>query len=273
VPDAFGEAGAAFGIAYAYIVLVHAGLFSRGASAAQAIRALAPWNFTTGALVLAGGIAGGDTQYVLWAVAGIGEWITPRLHDAGDFTVSPSHFVERHGLVLIVALGESVVAIGIGAAGLPVDAELVAVAALSLLLSAGLWWLYFGGDDEAAERALLAVPPRRRAQMALDAFGYWLMAMLLAVIVTAAGVKKAIGHPFDELHTAPALMLGGGVALFIAAEVMFRRTLSIEPRRVRTLAWPLALATVPLGLVSATVQIAALVAVLAGAIAVEARRR
>src|SRR3954454_10346275 len=117
VPDAFGDAGAAFGIAYLFIVAVHAWLFSRNASVAFAIRALAPFNFTTAALVLAGGIAGGDAQYVLWALAFLGEWATPRLNDPGDFTISASHFVERHGLVLIVALGESVVAIGIRAAG------------------------------------------------------------------------------------------------------------------------------------------------------------
>jgi low temperature requirement protein LtrA len=272
VPRAFGASGAAFGVAYVVVVLIHAWLFSRSASVAGAIRALAPYNLATAALVLAGGIAGGHAQYVLWALAFLGEWGTPRLHAVSDFSVSAAHFVERHGLVLIVALGESVVAIGIGAAGLDVDAALVAVGALALALIACLWWLYFGGDDEAAERALRAAPARDRALMAVDAFGYFQGFMLLGVIATAAGVKKAIAHPFDDIHAPQALMLGAGVALFAASEVLLRRRLSITPRGVRTAAALLALATIPLGLVAAAAQIAALVAVLGGAIVVEGAR-
>jgi low temperature requirement protein LtrA len=137
------------------------------------------------------------------------------------------------------------------------------------MLSAGLWWLYFGGDDEAAERALAAVPPERQAITAIDSFGYAFMAMLLAVIVTAAGVKKAIGHPFGELKDAAAAMLAGGVALFAAAEVGFRRVLRIRPTGARTLAALAALATFPLGLVAAALQIAALVVILAAVLVAE----
>jgi low temperature requirement protein LtrA len=80
-----------------------------------------------------------------------------------EWTISPTHFVERHGLVIIVALGESIVAIGVGAVALPVNAELIMVVALGLALVYLLWWTYFGGDDEAAERALASLPPQRRA--------------------------------------------------------------------------------------------------------------
>jgi len=273
IPKAFGDDGAAFGIAYAVVVLVHTATFTRAASATvvQAIVRLAPFNLTTAALVLAGGIAGGDAQYVLWTLAFLCEWLTPLVNDPGDFDISTSHFVERHGLVLIVALGESVVAIGIGAAGLGLDAGLAAVAILALLLTACLWWLYFGGDDEAAERALAAAPQARRPMLAIYSFGYAQLAMLLGVIATAAGTKKAIGHPFDALKIEPALMLGAGVALFVAAEVMFRLALAIEPRALRAGAAVLALATIPLGLVSAALQIGALAALLAAAIVLERR--
>jgi len=142
-----------------------------------------------------------------------------------------------------------VVAIGIGAAGLPVDLELVGVAVLGLLLSACLWWAYFGaGDDERAEHALAGALRQRQPMLALEAFGYWHIPILLGIIATAAGIKKATGHPGEHLHTAQALQLGGGVALFMLGVLLYRRTLAIGSVRWRAGAVVAALATVPIGL-------------------------
>ena len=105
---------------------------------------------------------------MLWTGAAVLIWCTPWLTGTEGFLVSASHFVERHGLVIIVALGESVVVIGVGAAGLPLDLELVVVALLSLALSASLWWLYFRGEDEV-ERAMERAEPSRRARLAVMA--------------------------------------------------------------------------------------------------------
>jgi low temperature requirement protein LtrA len=121
-------------------------------------------------------------------------WFTPRFTTVQGFVVSVSHFVERHGLVVIVALGESIVVIGTGAAGLALDADLVLVALLSLSLSAALWRIYFS-DEDAVERALHGTAPQRRAQPALTGFGYWHYGILLGIIAVAAGLNKAIGHP------------------------------------------------------------------------------
>jgi low temperature requirement protein LtrA len=165
-----------------------------------------------------------------------------------------------------------VVAIGIGAAGLAVNVELVAVALLGLLLSACLWWAYFGaGDDDRAERAMASAPPERRFLMGLDGFGVWHMPILLGIIAAAAGLKKAIGHPGDDLDAAQALQLGGGVALFMLGDLLFRRALGLGGGRWRARVVAAALVTVPLGLgVSAAAQLAALVAVTAAALAAEA---
>jgi low temperature requirement protein LtrA len=276
IPDAFDGSGAAFGIAYLGVVLIHAGLFTRASSegAARAILGLAPYNIGTALLALAGGVAGGDATYVLWGLAFLGEWVAPRFSaPVGDFAVAPAHFVERHGLVVIVAIGESVVAIGIGASGLAVDVELAAVAVLGLLLSACLWWAYFGGgDDERAERALATAPPGRRSLMALNGFGVWHMPILLGIIAAAAGIKKVTGHPGEHLHFAQALSLGGGVALFMLGDLLFRRTLAIGALRWRSAAVAAALVTLPLGLgVSAAAQLLALVAFMAAALALDAR--
>ena len=101
------------------------------------------------------------------------------IRGTSGFLIAPAHFVERHAVVVIIAIGESVVAIGHGASHLPVDGSLVLVAVVGLALAACLWWIYFGGDEERAERALLALPQLTRARAALRAFGYWHMPMLL----------------------------------------------------------------------------------------------
>src|SRR5438874_960937 len=156
IPHAFSSSGLAFGLAYLLVVAVHAVFFSRAAAASvsQAILRLAPWNVSAALVVVAGGALGGTAQYVLWAAAGLFEWLTPTIRGITGFAIGPAHFVERHGLVVLVAIGESVVAVGIGASHLPVDSGLVLAALLGLALSACLWWLYFGGDDELAGRSV-----------------------------------------------------------------------------------------------------------------------
>jgi low temperature requirement protein LtrA len=146
---------------------------------------------------------------------------------------------------------------------------------LGLLLSAGLWWAYFGADDdEQAERALAEAPARRQPWIALEGFGVAHYFLLLGIVLTAAGIKEAIGHAYDPLETADALVLGGGVALFLAADVGFRRVLGLGRSLHRAVAALLALATIPLGSeLAAVAQLAALVVVLAGALAGEREDR
>ncbi len=276
VPEAFDGSGLAFGVGYLVVVAVHASLFVWTASAQSswAFLGIAPYNLFNAGLVVAGGAIGGTAEAVLWTAAAVLEWSTPWIANRerqSSFAISAAHFVERHGLVVLIAIGESVVAIGIGAAGLKVDAELVAAAVLGLLLSAGLWWAYFGADDdEQAERALTDAPAERQPWIALEGFGIAHYFLLLGVVLTAAGIKKGVGHAYDPLDAAEALVLGGGVALFLAADVAFRRVLGLGRAPHRTVAAVLALATVPLGTeVAAVAQVAALVVVLAAALAGE----
>jgi low temperature requirement protein LtrA len=280
VPGAFHGSGLAFGVGYFIVVSVHASLFIWTASAqsSRAFLGIAPYNLFNATLVVVGGALGGTAQAVLWTVAALLEWATPWIanrESQSSFEIAPAHFVERHGLVVIVAIGESVVAAGIGAADLAVDAELIVVVVLSLLLSAALWWAYFGADDdEQAERALAGAPPRRQPWIALEGFGVAHYFLLLGVVLTAAGIKKAIGHAYDPLTTAQALALGGGVALFLAADVGFRAILRLGRSVHRAVAAVLALATVPLATeIAAAAQLAVLVAILAAALAGEGSLR
>ena len=274
IPHAFHDGGPAFGIAYLIVVLVHMTLFARttNADTFKAVLGLAPYNLVTAGLVLVGGIAGGTAQYVLWSAAFVLEWITPRLM-RGGFTISPGHFVERHGLVVLIAIGESIIAVGVGAGAAPLDLELAAIAVLGLACSACLWWVYFGtGDDTRAEHALAATPPDRRASVAVAAFGYWHLPILLGIIALAAAEKKVVAHPLDPLETEQAVTLGLAITLFMLGDVLFRRALGIGRGARRIVAAGLAVATIPLGLAVAWLQLAALVAVIAGALASEARR-
>jgi low temperature requirement protein LtrA len=273
IPGAFSGSGASFGIAYLAIVLIHAGLFASSTSQkiTRAIFGLAPMNLVSALLVLAGGIAGGTAQYVLWGLAVLSEWMTPFFIRSGGFLIGPAHFVERHGLVVIIAIGESVVAVGIGAGGLPVNLSLIGVAVLGLMLSACLWWAYFGtGDADRAEAALSAAPAAERQLLGVRAFGYCHLPILFGVIAMAAALRHAIGHASDELTTEQALLVGGGAALFLIGDVFYRRVLGLGRGPWRLVAAALALVTVPLGTgVSASVQLGALVAALTGAFAAE----
>ena len=118
-----------------------------------------------------------------------------------------------------------------------------------------------------------SAPPQVRSRLAIDAFGYWHLVLLLGVIAIAAAEKTVVAHPLDALDLAPAVALGGGVAVFLAGDALFRRSLAIGPGGLRAGAAVLALVTIPLALAVAVLQLVALVAVLAALFAIEAPRR
>lgn len=252
------------------VVVLHAGMYARGTSFSEvkAILRVVPFNLMAAGLVLVGGALGGDTQWILWTLAALLLWVPSWFTPMEGFVVVPEHFVERHGLVVIVALGESIVVIG-AAAELELDAGLVLVVLLALALTASFWWLYFS-DEGAVEHAMLDAPTERRARLALTAFGYWHYGLLLAIVAVAAGLKKAVGDPYDPLAGWIALALAAGAALFILSEVGFRRTLAIERSGTRLVAAVGALATIPLGAeVAALAQVGALAAIVVAALVVE----
>jgi low temperature requirement protein LtrA len=274
VPRVFDGGGVAFGLGYLLVVLVHGGLYVQAYGTA-ALR-FAPLNVVSALTLLAAGLLDGPVAYLLWLAVIVVEFATPQVANraATRLVLSPTHFVERHGLLLLVALGESVVAVGIGLGDVPLDLGLFAAAVLGLALAAALWWTYFVGEDERAERAIAAAPAAQRLRVANNAYFYAYIPVLLGVITIAAGVKHSIGHVADPLDTASALALGGGVALYLAGDVAFRATLRIRPVGFRAAAALVALATVALGVrVAAAAQLVGLVAILAVMLAAEARQR
>ncbi len=262
VPDAFGDTGWAFGAGYFLVNLVHSALFVRGAP--SAIRSLAPMNMVSALLVLGGGFAPAGWRYGLWTAAFALQVVTPYVSRVSGFTIRPGHFVERHGLVVIVAIGESIVAIGLGFAGLRIDFGAVTVAVLGLCLAYYLWWAYFAGDEERAEHALTAITdPARRARIAVLAWGYAHVAMILGIVVLSAGVKKTVGHAFEPLAWAPAVALASGTALYLVGHAWFLRLLGISGAVYRLTAAAVILATIPLGHLVAVAQLAAIPVIMA----------
>jgi low temperature requirement protein LtrA len=272
IPQAFTGAGLTFGLAYLVITVVHAGLYvaSASASSAAAMRALAPINLAAALAVLLGGALGGVAQELIWTAVALLLWFATR---AGEgFEIGPPHFVERHGLLVLIAIGESVVATGIGAKGLTIDLRLIATAVLGLLLSAGLWWTYFGEGVEPVERAFRAATGARRVRLAFIGFGYAHYAMLLGVVLAAVGLRLAVAHPGTPLSTSHALTLAGGSALFVVADGWFRSLLGLRGWRGRWLAGLVILLAVPVGTqVSAIAGLAVTAGLLVGAVALERR--
>jgi low temperature requirement protein LtrA len=272
IPDAFSRRGEglALGLGYLLVVAVHGVLYQR---VNRNIMRVVPINVAAAVLVIAAGLIGGEAAYALWAVALAGPVLSPLIvHPRGRFAIQPAHFVERHGALVIVVFGESVADIGIGAAGHPLTVSLLASAVLGLGLTATLWWAYFGvADDERAEEAFARTDPALRPALALHAYWYAYIPMLLGIVSLAAGIKVAMLRPGASLPWAPSLALGGGVALFLAGDVMFRHALDIGVLRYRAGAAIAALAACATGLASSAAEIALLAAVVAVTLVTERR--
>jgi low temperature requirement protein LtrA len=272
IPHAFGRDGVALGIGYLIVVIVHAWLYQR---VNRNIARVVPFNVAAALLIIGAGVVRGWGAYVLWAAALAAEQLSPLFARVrGRFDIAPSHFVERHGALVIVVFGESVVDIGIGAEGHPVTVSLALSAVLGLALAAALWWAYFGvGDDERAEAAMLAAEPEARPALALAAYFFAYIPMLLGVVALAAGVKQAIVNTGTTAPAGPCVALGSGVALFLAGSAAFRRALGIGTGRYRLAATAACLATSAVGVaVSVAAEMALLTLIVAAALMVENRR-
>ncbi|WP_212987972.1 low temperature requirement protein A [Actinoplanes auranticolor] len=175
-------------------------------------------------LLVTGALLGGRAQLVLFAVALLVDWagiyLTAR---HGEWRLhSPAHLAERHGLFIILALGESVVAIGVGAAGQPVSVSLLVAAVLGVGVAVGLWWLYFDVASSAAERRLLREQGRARVRLAVDAYTYGHFPLVAGIVLTALGIEGVVAHAGDTepLGTWYALPLLGGAALHLGGHLL-----------------------------------------------------
>ena len=284
IPHGFGSGSLQLGFGYLAVVVVHAWLYFR---VNRNIIRVAPFNVASALLVIVAGLLrwpGGAEQpagYLLWIVALALQLGSPLIvHPKSLFELRPAHFSERHSALLLVALGESVAAIGVGAGRLAGhsgagNARLVVAAVLGLALAASLWWIIFGSsDEEAAERVLSAATSERRTALALSAFFYGNIPLLVGLVFMAAGVGAAIERS-GRLAAGPAsaaITLAVGTALFLAGDVAIRRLLRMGPVRPRAATAVLALATTPIGaFIALEVQLAVITVVLVLMLVLEQR--
>jgi low temperature requirement protein LtrA len=203
----------------------------------------------------------------------------PFVFGVSGFRVSPAHFAERFSLIVIIALGESIVAIGAGLQG-EIDAGVVAAALMGLVLACALWWAYFDVVAIVSERHFREARGERLLLMARDSYSYLHLPMIAGIVLVALGVKKAIGHVDKPLETVPAVALFGGVALYYAGHLGFRLRNVRSLNRPRLVALAACLCLIPLATeVDAIVALALAAAVSSAVIAfetiryAEARRR
>jgi low temperature requirement protein LtrA len=278
--DAFARRGEAIalGLGYLLVVAVHGVLYLR---VNRNILRVVPFNGASALLVLAAGMfgfPGGHPAlacYLLWIAAFAVQALSPLvIHPHGRFSIQPAHFTERHGALIIVVFGESVADIGSGSQGHPVTVALVTQAILGLALAAALWWAYFGvGDDERAEAALSRAAPEVRPALALQAYFYSYIPLLLGIVMLAAGVKRVIADAAASLSWPASLALAGGVALYLGGDAAFRHALRIGTQHSRLLAAAAALAASVVGeAFSGTAEIALLTVIVAAAVMDDWRR-
>ena len=226
-PAAFGDYSILFGVAYLVVRLLHVTLYAvvsrHDADVLGAVRRLATGIVIAPLLILgAGFLPAGPARGVLWALALLVDFGSPVVAGTAGWKVDAGHFTERHGLVIIIALGESVVAVGVTAAGEPLTAGVVAAATLSVAIVASMWWLYFDVVALAAERKLHSLTGRDLAAMARDSYSYLHLFMVWGIVLVALGLKESLSDLTEPLSAVPAVALLGGLAVYLLAHVAFR---------------------------------------------------
>jgi low temperature requirement protein LtrA len=276
VPHTFSGNALEFACAYAAVRLGQVALFgiaSRGDRDLRHSVLTLVGSTTVGVgIVVAGSFASSGTQLAIWTGALVLDMGGPYFFGAEGWKLVPGHFAERHGLIVLIALGESIVAIGVGAQH-GVDAGVVGAAVLGTALAAAIWWLYFDVVAIVAARRLAAAEPGRvQNAMARDSYSYLHFPMVAGIVLIALGMKKTLGHVEDPLKLVPAAALLGGTALYLLAHVAFRyrHVHTLNTRRLGLAVVSVALVTVA-GELPALALLAILVALLVVLIAYETR--
>lgn len=253
LPRVFADTGIGLLFAGAYVTvrLMHSALLviaSRGApDMRRSILQFSIGTVVSGALITAAAFADGHMQAAIWAVAVTVDLVSAILADPGGWQMNPHHFAERHGLIIIIALGESIVAVGAGASLAQLDPGVVVGAVAGVVVCFVLWWLYFDVVALVATQRLAQAPEGRvRNTMARDSYSYLHLVMVAGIVLMALGLKTTLAHVGEPLHAVPAAGLLGGVALYLVAHVAFRWRNVHSINTQRTVTAVLCVAAVPI---------------------------
>ena len=226
VPEAFGDHGVLFAGAYMVVRVLHLVLYAiagkHDPELLGAVLRLASTATLGPILLVCAGFLEGDDRVVVWTVALALDFLGPAVIGRGrGWRVSVEHFAERHALIVLIALGESIVAIGVGATSIELDLGVVVAAVLAIVLVSALWWLYFDVAAILARQRVAAVSGIEQARLARDAYSYLHLPMVAGIVLFAMGLKKTLEHVEEPLATVPAVALAGGVALYLLAHCAF----------------------------------------------------
>jgi low temperature requirement protein LtrA len=235
VPDAFQDEAAWFAVAYFVVRVLNSALYAWGVrddpAVLKSVARLSPWFLGAAVVALVGGFVDPDYRAWFWVASltidVVGTLTVARL----EWHVSPSHFAERFALIVIIALGESIVAIGIGTSHLTRDATYAVSVVVAFAGVAALWWAYFDFTAVAAERSLRRASQLARGPLARDVFTFFHYPVVLGIILYAVAAKKTLEHPLDPLSKAGRWALGLGIALFLLGFALMRF------RVIRRIAW------------------------------------
>jgi low temperature requirement protein LtrA len=252
VPGAFGDDAVLFGVAYLLVRLLHLVLSAIVArddpDRLGALLRFAPTALFGALLLVLAGFLDGDERVAVWIVALMIDYLGPAVIGVGrGWRVAPEHFAERHALIILIALGESIIAIGVGA-GFELVAGVIVGAMLGIVVVSALWWLYFDVAAIIARRRLMLAAGLELHRLALHSYSYLHLPMVAGIVLFALGLKTTLGHVGEPLDTVPAVALCGGAALYLLAHIAFLfRTTGYLFRR-RTIGALVLLALIPAAL-------------------------
>ncbi|HWJ50659.1 MAG TPA: low temperature requirement protein A [Solirubrobacteraceae bacterium] len=226
VPRTFGADALLFACAYGVVRAAHIALFMLASRDDDALRhsvvGLSGSTAIGVGLLVAAAFVDGGVQLGLWGLALLLDMGGPFLFGAEGWKIVPGHFADRHGAIIIIALGESIVAVGAGATA-GVDAGVVGAAVLGTVVAGALWWMYFDVVAIVAERRLVkAREGRERNEIARDSYSYLHFPMVAGIALIAVGLKRTLGHVGEPLGLVPAAAMLGGAAMYLLAHVAFR---------------------------------------------------
>jgi low temperature requirement protein LtrA len=252
VPGAFGDDALLFGAAYLLVRLLHLALsaiVARGDPVRLgALLRFAPTATVGPVLIVLAGFLEGDARIALWVVALAIDYLGPVVIGVGGgWQVAREHFAERHGLIVLIALGESIIAIGVGA-GLDLETGVIVGAALGIVVVSALWWLYFDVAAIVARRRLMQASGVELHRVALHAYSYLHLPMVAGIVLFALGLEKTLHDVGEPLRTVPAVALCGGAALYLLGHIAFLVRTTGRIFRRRTIGAAVLLALIPAAL-------------------------
>jgi len=226
VPEAFDEHGVIFGVAYLIVRAMHLALYALAARGDHdllgAVLRMTPSSTISGVLILGAGFTEGRERTALWLVALAIDYLGVIVGRGQGWRLSPGHFAERHGLIVIIAIGESIVALGVGAAGTPLSAGVVTAAVIGMTIAAALWWTYFDWVAIVVEQQLRRTTGAQQATLARDAYSYLHFGMVAGIVLFAVSMKKTLADFDEQLGPVPVAALCGGLALYLLAHILLR---------------------------------------------------